>query len=330
MSFGTGIGVGYILGWAFEMALWKWLGGGIAMAALTFYYLWPVFYLLLCEHAFNWSEKLWSHVNVDGKSSYYSDNRPPAWFSQFLMLVGYAAIIVAAAGFGWHQMFVVHDSIANWGGIGSLLGLFASIIVGILFIALLVVIANLVSGWLVLISIIIGVVYCTGHWESVKAIAVSFSGYALGAVAGLIVAGISGGIAWAMLHWGRIPLLALLSGVVLTLLGAPHTAAMIGAINLGPVAAIAPALVDVIHLLPIARIVPALPWLAYGLELLVYIGFIFPISHIVITHTLKRLPDIFKLWESVYQEEVGGYREFAVQIFNISLVALVCIPIPCT
>jgi len=121
MGLGTGIGSGYYLGWAHNMSVSRWLPGGLAAFALSFFYLWPIVYLAGVKKLFELSKTLWKAVDGSEHSQ--------SWFTPLLMFLGYSAIVGGSAYLGWSVLTGVHDHL-GWGWFGYVVGLAVGAVVG--------------------------------------------------------------------------------------------------------------------------------------------------------------------------------------------------------
>ncbi len=317
----AGIGVGYNMGWVGEAPLGQWVSYSLLATAGTAVYGWTILYMVGFQHAFRLSAKLWSHVNIGASSRYapgiYAEDEAgnPAWFSKLLIFAGIAVIVVAS-------LFVVHGVACHvqshqdtWGWLGRIsIWVVAIAVVAAYF----TIVGSLTSGsfafWLLVTLCIVATIFWS-PWEAINSGYKSLTadnawgawgyvpGTAVGIIAGLMVGGSTGALVWFL----RMRLFAAVSGIAATYAVAPYSDALITTIPLGHFGFIA----------------PVLPWLAYGFELLVFSGFAFPILHIAITHSVKVFSKIADLWDDVYLEQHGGYREFFLQILNIGATALV-------
>lgn len=323
ISLATGIGVGYQLGWAGEAPFLTWALWGVGSAFATFIYGWTIAYQVAVRHAFKVSERLWSHVNIDAKEHhrYYRDEsdtvrRNPAWFSQFLMFLSWALIVVAGAFAVYHVACLVQADQATFGWLGWIIGVLACIVLVIVAIAIIAGAASL-SGKFAFFLVVVGAVVAYFFWGPVSGLFLGLFrnltggdwgawGYVPGAVLGLLAGGIGGAIAGSILNALRIRLIAAVTGIAATYYLAGTTAAVASMIPLGSFAFLS----------------PALAWLGHGIVLLLTVGFAFPIAHIFATHGLKRLANIFDLMDDVYGEKRGGYREFFLQVATIAATVL--------
>lgn len=322
LALGAGIGTGYHFGWTADVATWKWVGLGVTAAVLTFLYVWPLLYLSVFKFAFRSSEKLWSHVNIEAKEYYRSYREEgnvktnPAWFSKFLMFIGYATLAVGGLMLAWNVAGAVAASQATWGWIGTVLGVISVVVLGIISIALFFGIASLFrSGGFAFVCFVIACIVGFFFWGAISSMylwayhgltAEPWStawGYVAGLLPGVIVGGAVSCILGAILYHARIRAIAVVTGAIATYYLAGTTSAFVSSIPLG--------MFEIVG--------PTLKYLAYGLEMLLFVGFVFPLAHIAISHGLRKLANILDLMEVVYDEDRGGYREFFTQVLNIGV-----------
>ncbi|MBZ0189995.1 MAG: hypothetical protein K8F91_27370, partial [Candidatus Obscuribacterales bacterium] len=315
VALATGIGAGYQAGWVNDLVLWKWVGYGVASATVSFFYLWPLFYLALFQWPFRISEALWKHVNIEGESR---RDQPPAWFSTTLIFLGYVAVVAGALYVAYGVDIAVQANQAGWWWLGAILGVLSAILVVVVVIAILGFVGEEMSGGLAFFLFLAMVALTWWFWGPV-------SGFASGAwnsltgkdwgnwgyVAGIIPAAISGlvvgGIAGTLLNWLRLRLIAVLTGLAAVYFLTPTTTALVNGIELGS----------------FSLITPALPWAASALALFVYIGLVFPLAHIAVTHGLKRLPDLLDALKEAYDEKNKRYRSFIAQVTTIAAVVAI-------
>ncbi len=242
-SIGAGIGAGYYLGWTQELPLVKWLAGGVITSVMTWYYVWPLVYLILFDKAIDFSETLWNLV-----PSPESKKERTAWFSKLLVGLGYVASVVGAAALGWSTMLNVHDYL-QWGWFGYLPGLF------------------------------------------------------VGGIAALIV----GAFAMSAMGFLNLFAVAVVSGASILYLASPWLQGFVAGYGMEN---------------------PE-PYVngSYVLGMVLWVAYIFPMAHFVIGNSFRFVIDIFdhleELLNSVYEEEKGGYREFAMQIMAIGSAVLI-------
>jgi hypothetical protein len=128
ISLGSGIGVGYQLGWVGDANFWHWVPWGLGTAAAVFVYGWTIVYLLTLKYAFKLSNKLWAHVNIDAKEyRSWSGDAPktgtnPAWFSKFLMFVGFVGVGLASLGTLIEVASYIQAHQSGWGWLGWIMG----------------------------------------------------------------------------------------------------------------------------------------------------------------------------------------------------------------
>lgn len=307
----SGIGIGYHLGWHLDAPTWKWLVYGLGAAAGTFFYAWPALYLVILKWPFRLSERLWKHVNIDGE-----DSHPPAWFSQFLIGTAYVGSVLIGLYAAYQTDIYVQAHQAGWWWLGALLGIFAAILAVIVVVAILSAAGSLSRGFAFFVfALMAGATWwfwgiisilVIGAWHSLTGDDWGAWGYVAGVIPALIAGIASGAIAWTIVSMTRLRLVALLTGVGTVYALAPTTAKTVAAIDPGNLAFVA----------------PALPWVAYALEMLIFVGFLFPIAHIAITHGLKRLANIAELMEEVYGDRTP-YRGFFAQVLNLTILAAV-------
>lgn len=319
LALGVGIGTGYHFGWTADAATWKWVTFGVSSAVATFLYVWPLLYLSVFKFAFNASEKLWSHVNIDARSGYYSrsenERKNPAWFSKFLMFASYALLTVGGLILAWNVAGVIAASQATWGWVGTTLGVISVIVFAIVSIAIFFGIASLFrSGGFAFFLFLVACVVSFFMWGTVSAMYlwayhgltakpwVGFWGYVAGMLPGLLVGGGAACILGAILHAARLRAIAVVTGVAATYYLSATTTAFVSSIPLG--------------MFEIAA--PALNYLALGLEVVLFVGFVFPLVHIFVTHALRKLADIFELFKEAYRDETP-YRGFFMQVTNLAV-----------
>ncbi len=329
LALGAGIGTGYHFGWTAEVDTWKWVGLGVSSAVLTFLYVWPLLYLSVFKFAFKASDKLWSHVNIDAKEySRYrreeGERTNPAWFSKFLMFIGYATLAIGGLMLAHHVALGVAASQATWGWVGTVLGVISVIVFAIVSIAIFFGIASIFrSGGFAFVLFLIAAACAFFFWSTISSLYLwvyhglttpwtSAWGYVAGLLPGLLCGAGLACILGAILHAARLRAIAVVTGAIATYYVAGPTTALVASIPLGMFAIAA----------------PTLKYLAFGLEMLLFVGFVFPAVHIVVTHGLRKLADIFDLWEDVYGEERGGYREFFTQVVNITVAAGLALKTP--
>lgn len=323
LAIGAGIATGYHHGFVVEgNPPWRWLAYGLGMAAATFVYAWPMLFLVLFKYTFHVSEKLRDRVNIDGRHS-YGDARP-VWFTG--LLLGLAALASACALFWmvYHGALLVQPLQANvalsW--TGALLSIAAGIVVLVLAICFIVLV--FAEFW---IAVLVAVVAAGLHYlfgASLNELASGAQhalrgngpwgtwGYVTGGFVGLILGGIVFCVSSLAIHLGRLRVIALVSGVAAVGAFSVQTAGLVGAIKfawLGPIA-------------------PGLLWIAYGTQLLLWCGFVFPGLHIIISRCGLLFVELEDLLEAVYGENPGGYREFFLQVANIAIVGVVAWHLP--
>ncbi|MCB9466857.1 MAG: hypothetical protein H6677_01190 [Candidatus Obscuribacterales bacterium] len=126
-----------------------------------------------------------------------------------------------------------------------------------------------------------------------------FFGYAPGLIVGAIAGLIVGAFAVSAVSFLGLFVVALASGAALIYLGAPWTESVVTGFGL------------------------TAPYVkgAYAVEGVLWMAYIFPLAHLVIGNCFRFVVDIFdhleKLLNSVYEEQKGGYREFAMQVSAI-------------
>jgi hypothetical protein len=324
ISLGSGIGVGYQLGWVGHANFWHWVPWGLGTAAAIFVYGWTIVYLLTLKYAFKLSNKLWAHVNIDAKEyrSWSGDaaktGTNPAWFSKFLMFVGFVGAGLASLGTLIEVASYIQAHQSGWGWLGWIMGVICVITAIGAAISVLVGAGKIGGGKFSFFVFLVGCGLTwwfhgtigslfTGLFHNLRGADWGNWGYVPGGFIGLIAAGIVGGGLVTLLNNLRMRLVAAVFGGAATYALLPHTNALISQIPLGGFGFVA----------------PVLPWLAYGLELLLFIGFAFPIIHIFVTHGLRKLANVAELMEDVYGEERGGYREFFLQVVTIVATGLV-------
>lgn len=121
------IATGYFL-WLQAASAIAWIP--LATAALfgTYYYLWPVLYLIVFRWAFEFSRFLWRNVpsakarNFDG----------PVWFSQLLTGLAIAGTVVSAFFLAWHVGHAVHTWLGFTSVLGNLIAIAISLVAGVL------------------------------------------------------------------------------------------------------------------------------------------------------------------------------------------------------
>lgn len=323
LALGAGIGTGYHFGWTADVATWKWVGLGVSAAVLTFFYVWPLLYLSVFKFAFKSSEKLWSHVNIEAKEHYRRSYREeenvktnPAWFSKFLMFIGYATLAVGGLMIAWNVAGHVAATQATWGWVGTVLGIASVIVFAIISIAIFFGIASLFrSGGFAFTCFVIACIVGFFFWGAISSAYLwayhgltaspwtSFWGHVAGLLPGVIAGGAISLILGAILYHARIRAIAVVTGAIATYYVADSTAAFVSSVPLG--------MFEIVS--------PTLKYLAYGLEMLLFVGFVFPLAHIAISHGLRKLANILDLMEAAYDEERGGYREFFTQVLNIGV-----------
>lgn len=323
----AGIGVGYNMGWLGEAAWYKWSGFGVATTVLSFFYFWPLLYLGVFRFAFRVSEKLWKHVNIEASEPYRSyrsseeeRNAPavnPAWFSKVLMFLGWIGVGIVSLATVWQVAIAVQANQDTWGWVGGLLAIVLYILCAVVCVAILTAISWL-SGRLAFFVALIGL-GCTWYfWAGIAALFVgswaSFTGgdwgawgYVAGGALGLIAAAFVFSALTALLKAAKIRLIAAVVGFTTVYALVPTTNALVAEIPLGNFG--------------FAAI--ALPWLAYAFELLLVIGFAFPLVHIFVTHALRRLANLADLMDEAYSERRGGYREVFLNLVTIVAAATV-------
>lgn len=316
----AGIGVGYNLGWLGEAAWYKWSSFGVVTTALSFFYLWPLLYLGVFRFAFRVSEKLWKRVHIDAYEAYRSsddDTHNPAWFSEVLMFLGWVGVCFTSLATAWQVAVAVQAHQGAWGWLGGLLGIILFIVVFVIGCFLVRLLAY-ISGLVALLAVVAGIV-CTvifwgtvsgligGAWNSLTGADWGSWGYVAGGVVGLIAAAFVGSALGALLKSAKIRLIAAVTGLATVYALVPTTNAAVAEIPLGFLGFAA----------------PALPWLAYALELLLVIGFVFPLVHIFVSHTLHKLADLGKLMEEAYGESEGGFREVFFNLASIGAAVAV-------
>ena len=324
IALGSGIGVGYEMGWVGTAPFWHWALWGLGTTAAVFVYGWTLVYVFALKYAFKLSNRLWSHVNIDAKEyrSWSGDASAtklnPAWFSKFLMFVGYVGVAALSIGTVYTVACYVQTHQAGWGWLGFIVAVIAVIAAIAAAIGILIGAGNIGGGKFSFFVFLVGAVLTWYFWGGISSLFIGLFhnlkgdnwgnwGYVPGGLVGLIAACIVGGVTGKLLYSLRMRLVAVVSGVAATYYLAGHSDALVSQIPLGDFTFIA----------------PALPWLAYGLELFLFIGFAFPILHVVITHGAKRLANVLDLMEDVYGEERGGYREFFLQVATLVATGLV-------
>lgn len=317
----AGIGVGYNMGWLGEAAWYKWSSFGVGTTALSFFYLWPLLYLGVFKFAFRVSEKLWKYVNIDAYEPYRSRDEErvqnPAWFSKVLMFLGWIGVGVVSLGTLVQVAISVQAHQATWGWLGGLLGIICFIILFVIGCGIVRLLAY-ISGFFAFLAVVAGII-CTfvfwgavsavlgGAWNSLTGADWGAWGYVAGGLVGLICAAFVGSALGALLKSAKIRLIAAVTGFATVYALVPTTNALVAEIPLGAFG--------------FAGI--ALPWLAYALELLLVIGFVFPAVHIFVTHALRKLADLADLMESAYGEREGGFREVFLNVAAIGAAATV-------
>ena len=326
VSLASGIGVGYNLGFVGHAPMLEWLLYGFGTAGAVFVFGWTTVYMFGFKHAFRLSERLWSHVNIDAVSSYrYSDSdsrRNPAWFSKFLMGVSTLLVGLGTLDVVYEVACHVQANQAGWGWLGWITGVVSCILLVALAISIVAGAARL-SGFFGFLVFVIGAVLSWHYWAGVSALFTGLYhnltggawgawGYVPGALVGVIAGAIVGSAVGSLLWKARLRLIAAVSGIGATYYFAGTTASLVAGIPLGAFAFAA----------------PALPWVAYALQLLLFIGFAFPLVHIVVSHGLSQLANVLDWMEEVYGEARGGYREFFLQVATIAATVGVAVYAP--
>jgi hypothetical protein len=121
------IATGYFL-WLQAVSPIAWISLAIAALFGTYYYLWPVLYLIVFRWAFEFSRFLWRNVpaakarNFDG----------PVWFSQLLAGLAIAGTVISAFLLAWHVGHAVHHWLDFTSVLGNLIAIAISVVAGVL------------------------------------------------------------------------------------------------------------------------------------------------------------------------------------------------------
>jgi hypothetical protein len=99
----AGIGAGYYLGWMLDHSWYSWLLAGVATAAATYIYVWPLAYLAVIKSLVRLSTELWDAV---------PNEREDAWFSTLLTIVARFSVVGFAVWQGWHSMLSAQAHLA--------------------------------------------------------------------------------------------------------------------------------------------------------------------------------------------------------------------------
>ncbi len=123
-------------------------------------------------------------------------------------------------------------------------------------------------------------------------------GLAVGAIVGFGV----GALAWSLLAWGRMWFVAPVTGLAAVYVLSASTAAAVGHCLSGWPTVVAQS----------GTIA------AYALEFVIYLAYLFPLAHVVLTHGFSWLGDLLHdLLERVYGDSRNEYRTFFAQSVNI-------------
>lgn len=313
-----GIAVGYNLWWIGGAPFLQWAPWALGTTAFIAIYGWTSVYMVAIKYAFKWSEKLWSHVNVDASYD-RSERSNPVWFSRALMGISMAGIVITGFGVLYEVACYVQAHQGGWGWLGWVIGMIAAVLSVVIAIVVLIIIG--LSSRSFKVPFWLGVLGAIALWWFWVPVAALFGGlysnltggpwgawgYVPGGLVGIIAGLIVGAIGFTLLLNFRLRLVAAVTSVAATWYFADYTNGI----------------VSQIPLFGFDIVAPVLPWIAYALELLVFAGFAFPILHIAISHGLRKLANVLDLFEDVYGESRGGYREFFLQVANIAGTAAV-------
>jgi hypothetical protein len=315
VSLAAGIGVGYNMGWVGEATSpwYIWLSAGVGTAVGVFLYGWTLLHFIFFRHAIRISEKLYSHVDLDGDHRYRRETtKNPTWFTNVLLAVAWVATVALVGYIGYEAATYVQAHQDGYSWLGTILGIVVLLVIAVAAIAILGFIGSEISGGFCLLLILVIAALSWWKWDLVSGIFGGIYGnftgsdwgnwgYVVGAVAAIVPAGISAAISFTLLRELGLRVVAVAISAAATYALLPLTAQYVGTPDLGAFSFAA----------------PALPWLASALEFFLIVGYVFPLAHIVISHVFKRLANIFDLMESVYDEPQSGYREFFLSVATI-------------
>lgn len=320
VSLAAGIGVGYNMGWVGEATSpwYIWLSAGVGTAVGVFLYGWTLLHFIFFRHAIRISEKLYSHVDLDGESRYRRETKNPVWFTNVLLAVAWVATVALVGYIAYEAATYVQAHQSSYSWLGTILGVVAILVIAVVAIAILGFIGSEISGGFCLFLILVIAAVSWWKWAFVSSLFGGLYGnftgsdwgnwgYVVGAVAAILPAGISAAISFTLLHQLRLRVVAVAVSAAATYALVPLTAQYVGTPDLGAFSFAA----------------PALPWLASALEFFLIVGYVFPLAHIVISHVFKRLANIVELMESVYDEPKGGFREFFLAVVTIAVTGMV-------
>lgn len=316
VSLAAGIGVGYHMGWVGEAASpwYAWLSAGVGTAVGVFLYGWTLLHMIFFRYAIRISEKLYSHVDLDGQVRYRTPSKNPQWFTQVLLALAWVATVALVGYIAYEAATYVQAHQSGYSWLGTILGIVVLLVIAVVAIAILGFIGSEISGGFCLFLILAIAAFSWWKWTFVSGlfggIYGNFTGsdwgnwgYVVGGVAAIVPAGICAAISFTLLHQLRLRAVAVAVSAAATYALVPLTAQYVGTPDLGSFSFAA----------------PALPWLASALEFFLIVGYVFPLAHIVISHVFKRLANIIDLMDSVYGEPKGGYREFFLSVVNIAV-----------
>lgn len=305
LALGAGIAMGHYYATFLHAGVLSWSLHGVLAAAGTFFFGWPILYVGPFQKMMHWSELLWRHVNIDGRWS----SKNPAWFTSFLLAISWLAIVLFSLALGVKVAMLVQANQATWGWLGVTIGVIACIALVIAAAILLFILADWSWLWLVAAAVLVFFFWSPlsgffiGAFHALKGEDWGNWGYLPGGVVGTICALIAGSCAGGLLNTFRIGLLAVGFGIAATYFSMPLVAAMVH------------------PFIPSSLVgfTPVFEWAGHLTALYVYIGFLIPILHILITHSFKFIADLRGLWRRTYRDD-SSYAEFFAQLSSILLL----------
>lgn len=314
LSLIAGICMGYKMGWSATPApLTTWLSAAVGASAAMFFYGWTLSNVVVFKYVSRGSKWLWQRVNISGQE--YEANREglnnPAWLSSFLILAARVVIMMLTVAVVYMFMVHVQGHQNIYGVLGYLIG-FASVVVGLVAVIFIILwTGRNIGGFLAFLMTVFILLMLIFNWtDTVSLLVAPYNGLTAakwggwGFLPGLVLGGVAGvlfaRLLWKLLKAFGVPLIAVICSAAGTYFLLPATTAWLNGFAHRPFDA---ALV---------------PYMAAVVEFFVLVGYVFPILHIGITHSLKHLENITKLMDSVYQEEEGGYREFFLMVVTLA------------
>ncbi len=310
------INVGYTLGWTNQppAQLTHWLGSAVATAVAVFLYGWTLLHLFIFKHAIKVSKHLWQHVSVHGQEDEWRETTTgsvnPGWFSDLLILGSRIVIVLTAAALFFKVTFHIQANQGDYGWLGCIVGFLFGVAIPFFWLACLILIGKAFGRAFSTLLFFVCVFLALTNWSTTwSIIAWPFNGlsankwgdwgYIPGAAVGLVWAVVMAKAAGNLVKRVGVWLFAAIFSAAGTYLLIPSTQSLLG--NL-PVDSVTGTL---------------LPVLASAAEFFVLIAYVFPLLHILITHSSEYLSKIGKLAEWAYMEESGGYREFPLMVITI-------------